>query len=153
MDMQTFQRYFCDQNAEECYSRISTLLSYTMMRRTMKTTILNRPIITLPMPHPEILSVQFSPEETVIYRITENRFRDNLNMYFAKGEARRNYGIFVVQLLRLRQCTSHPFMLEKTIRESWTLEDIEELKSKITRLGRNAAPFYKQCKVVSLILF
>lgn len=149
MDWQTFQKYFCDQSAEESYTRISTLLSYTMMRRTMKTTILNRPIITLPQPHPSIEHVSFSPEETIIYRITENRFRDNLNVYFAKGEARRVYGLFMVQLLRLRQCTSHPFMLEKTIRESWTLEDVEELKTKLAKLGRNPKPFYAQCKIWS----
>jgi hypothetical protein len=38
----------------------------------MKTTILNRPIITLPPPHPEILYVQFSQEEQIIYRIVSD---------------------------------------------------------------------------------
>lgn len=74
MDWQTFQKYFCDPQAEISYARISTLLSYTMMRRTMKTTILNRPIITLPRPHPKILYVQFSPEEQIIYRIVSGTY-------------------------------------------------------------------------------
>ena len=69
MDWPTFSKYFCDPNNPECYSRITTLLSYTMMRRTMKTTILNRPIITLPEPHPLIEYIHFSPEEQIIYRI------------------------------------------------------------------------------------
>jgi hypothetical protein len=69
MDWQTFQRYFCDPHAEDSYSRISTLLSYTMMRRTMKTTILNRPIIQLPQPHSLVEYINFSAEEQVIYRI------------------------------------------------------------------------------------
>jgi len=69
MDWSTFQKYFCDPSADDCYNRISTLLSYTMMRRTMKTSILNRPIITLPKPHPNIKYVHFSSEETIIYRI------------------------------------------------------------------------------------
>jgi hypothetical protein len=72
MDWQTFQKYFCDPDAADCYSRIATLLSYTMMRRTMKTTILNRPIITLPPPHPEIQYIHFSPEEQLIYRIVSH---------------------------------------------------------------------------------
>ncbi|KAE8441985.1 hypothetical protein EG329_004111 [Mollisiaceae sp. DMI_Dod_QoI] len=150
MDWGTFQKFFCDVNAEDSYSRISTLLSYTMMRRTMKTTILNRPIITLPKPHPEVVHVQFSPEEQIIYRITENRFRSNLNTFFAKGSARRNYGVFMVQLLRLRQCTGHPFMLERTIKESWTLEDVTELQIKLDKLGKlngHKKPFYEQCKL------
>ena len=69
LDWKTFRRYFCDPNANDCYDRITTVLSYTMMRRTMKTTILNRPIINLPPPHPEIRYIQFSAEELVIYRI------------------------------------------------------------------------------------
>lgn len=75
MDWDTFRKYFCDPDAQNCYDRIGTLLSYTMMRRTMKTTILNRPIITLPKPHPEIVYVQFAPEEQIIYRIVStNQF-------------------------------------------------------------------------------
>lgn len=80
MDWTVFQKYFCDVNAEDSYNRISTLLSYTMMRRTMKTTILNRPIITLPKPHPEVIYVQFSPEEQIIYRIVSTEsLRSALN--------------------------------------------------------------------------
>ena len=142
---------------------MAVLLSYTMMRRTMKTTILNRPIVYLPQPHPCIKYVQFSQEERIIYRIvsngvpnlyhslilhqTENRFRANLNTFLAAGTAGRNYTFFMVQLLRLRQCTSHPFMLERTIKESWTSEDVAELKSKLHRLSTNVKPFYEQCKV------
>ena len=72
MDWQTFQKYFCDPNAPDSIYRIQTVLSYTMMRRTMSTTILNRPIVTLPPPHPEIQYIQFSPEEQVIYRIVSD---------------------------------------------------------------------------------
>ncbi|KAH6718269.1 SNF2 family N-terminal domain-containing protein [Leptodontidium sp. MPI-SDFR-AT-0119] len=147
MDWSTFQKYFCDPDANDCKNRIATLLSYTMMRRTMKTTILNRPIITLPTPHPKIVYVHFSPEESIIYRITENRFRNNLNAFFKKGEASRNYGVFMVQLLRLRQCTSHPFMLERTIKESWTMEDVQELRVRLAKLQQLSRPFYEQCKL------
>ncbi|KAK0112612.1 hypothetical protein ONS95_014355 [Cadophora gregata] len=147
MDWAMFQKYFCDPDASDCYNRIATLLSYTMMRRTMKTSILNRPILTLPEPHPHIQYVNFSPEETIIYRITENRFRNNLNAFFKKGDASRNYGFFMVQLLRLRQCTSHPFMLERTIKESWTMEDVQELKTRMTKIKTANRPFYEQCQL------
>lgn len=82
---------------------------------------------------------------------TENRFRSNLNTYFAKtrGDSRMNYTLIFVQLLRLRQCTSHPFMLERTIKESWTSEDLNELRRRFARLHKTNGdtPFYKQCKV------
>jgi hypothetical protein len=87
-----------------------------------------------------------------VHEQTENRFRSNLNTFFAKDQAQRAYGVFMVQLLRLRQCTSHPFMLERTIKESWTLEDVSELKAKLSRLNgggdaMSRKPFYEQCKV------
>ncbi|PQE14945.1 dna repair rad5 protein [Rutstroemia sp. NJR-2017a WRK4] len=147
MDYKTFERYFCDPDAEECNNRISTLLSYAMMRRTMKTTILNRPILQLPDPHPILQQVDFSKEEKIIYRITENRFRATLNNFLANGTAQRAYGVFFVQLLRLRQCTSHPFMLERTIKESWTSEDVDQLNRQLSRVSASAKPFYEQCKV------
>ncbi|TVY33570.1 putative ATP-dependent helicase, partial [Lachnellula subtilissima] len=124
IDLQTFQKYFCDPKSGDSQNRIATLLSYTMMRRTMKTTIMNRPIITLPKPHPVVLYINFSPEEQIIYRITENRFRSNLNRYFEVGEVRRNYSIFM------------------------TLEDVNELRDKFEKLGaRGVKPFYEQTKV------
>ncbi|KAF7947862.1 hypothetical protein EAE96_008939 [Botrytis aclada] len=147
MDWRTFQQYFCDPDADDCNSRITTLLSYAMMRRTMKTTILNRPIITLPKPHPIMQQLNFSREERIIYRITENRFRANLNVFLANGTAQRAYGVFFVQLLRLRQCTSHPFMLERTMRESWTTEDVERLRKELGKFKDTNVAFYEQCKL------
>jgi hypothetical protein len=42
-------------------------------------------------------------------------------------------------------------MLERTIKESWTLEDVAELKSGLSRLRRDSnsvnRPFYEHCKV------
>jgi hypothetical protein len=54
----------------------------------------------------------------------------------------------MVQLLRLRQCTSHPFMLERTIKDCWTLEDVDEMKSKMKKLRTTSRPFYEQCRIV-----
>jgi hypothetical protein len=43
-------------------------------------------------------------------------------------------------------------MLERTIKESWTLEDVSELKARLSRSGgggdgMSRKPFYEQCKV------
>lgn len=65
----------------------------------------------------------------------------------AASDKQINYTIFLVQLLRLRQCTSHPFMLERTIRESWTSEDVRELRSKLAKLKKTHIAFYDQCKI------
>ncbi len=39
-------------------------------------------------------------------------------------------------------------MLERTIKESWTLEDVTELQSRLSRMTHETnKPFYHQCKV------
>ena len=148
MDWKTFQKYFCDPDMPDCISRINTILSYCMMRRTMNSSILGRPIITLPTPHPSIEQVEFSPAEKIIYRITENRFRANLNKCFKQGDAARNYGFFMVQLLRLRQLTSHPWLIERTMRECWNYEDVQELRTRLDQLQQQSrGSFYEQANI------
>ena len=69
MNWKTFKLHFCDSEAADSYKRLGALLSNTTLRRTMKTSILNRPIITLPKPHPEVRYANFSPQEKLIYKI------------------------------------------------------------------------------------
>jgi hypothetical protein len=147
--METFQRYFCDPNEKKAQERIEVLLSCTMMRRTMRTAILNRPILNLPKPHPTIRYTRFSPQEKIIYRITEQRFRESMNTYFQKASGGKGYAFFMVQLLRLRQCTSHAFMLEQTIKECWTLDDVEELHHRLAQAAvlDQSRLFYEQTKI------
>jgi hypothetical protein len=44
-------------------------------------------------------------------------------------------------------------MLERTIKESWTMEDVAELQEKLAKLNNvaNRKPFYEQCRVVSTL--
>ncbi|CAG8974622.1 hypothetical protein HYALB_00009799 [Hymenoscyphus albidus] len=148
MDIREFKKYFCDPQDPRCSSRVATLLEFSMLRRTMKSTMLNCPIIKLPEPHPHIEKISFSDEERIIYRITENRFRSILNSYIMRGDAKRNYTMWMVQLLRLRQCTGHPFMMERTIKETWDLSDVQELKNQLESLGSRASlPFYERTKL------
>ena len=65
----------------------------------------------------------------------------------------------MVQILRLRQCTSRkfcalflvkayvppdPFLLETTVKEVFNLEDISQLKEEWKRLSRYKQPLYEQ---------
>jgi hypothetical protein len=38
-------------------------------------------------------------------------------------------------------------MLERTIKESWTLEDVDQLSRQLSRFSSSAKPFYQQCKI------
>jgi hypothetical protein len=93
-------------------------------RRTMKDKILGRHIVELPPIYPvsmeksnaltlmftkilkETQYISFSREEKVLYRILEDRFRENINREFRRGTAKNSYHYFLVFLLRLRQCTA-----------------------------------------------
>jgi SNF2 family DNA or RNA helicase len=110
----------------------------------MKDKILGRPIVELPGIYPDTQFISFSREEKVIYRVLEDSFRENLNQHFASGTAQRNYSMFMVQLLRLRQCTSHPFLLENTIKEALGPTDLMRLKSQLKKLSRHSQPIYEQ---------
>ena len=68
-----------------------------------------------------------------------------INTLLKDRSAAGNYVHIFVILLRLRQCASHPFMLEQTIKESWAIEDVERLKHGLSKMSDDHTPFYEQC--------
>lgn len=112
----------------------------------MKNRMFGRPIIELPRTHPVTMVITFSSAERALYRILEQCFRDNLNRHFAAGTAERNYGMFMVQLLRLRQCTAHPFLLERTIKDIFSEQDVRTLKDAVSKQSKHALPMYEHIK-------
>ncbi|KAI9877522.1 MAG: hypothetical protein M1830_003663 [Pleopsidium flavum] len=143
-DFQTFKREFCNPHSAECNRRVLSLLSYMMIRRTIQDRIFDRPIVELPKTHPDLKRVDFSKEERALYQILEERFRRDFNSYFAAGTAQKNYRNLMVKLLRLRQCTSHPFLLHQTIKDIFTLEDLRNLEARITKANPDKRPIYDQ---------
>lgn len=85
-----------------------------------------------------------SGEERAIYRTLEDRFRGIMNTHFKKGMAEKNYGVYLTQLLRLRQAASHPFLLERCIKDLFDAEDLLALKRRLRRLKNDKRPFYEQ---------
>lgn len=110
----------------------------------MKDKILGRPIVDLPMPHPETKYLVMSEPEKIIYRMLEDKFRDIINMHFRKGTEQKNYGVFLAQLMRLRQATAHPFLLEQCFRDLLDAQDLLLLKSKLESLKGHRRPIYEQ---------
>ncbi len=143
-DFQTFKREFCDPNSAECQRRVFSLLSYMMIRRTLQDKIFNRPIVELPNTHPTVKRIDFSKEERALYQILEERYRKDFNTYFGAGTAQKNYRNIVVKLLRLRQCTAHPFLLHQTIKDIFTLEDLRNLEARIEKANPDKRPIYDQ---------
>ncbi|KAH8809176.1 SNF2 family N-terminal domain-containing protein [Xylogone sp. PMI_703] len=142
-----FRQWFCNPQNNDDKARIDTLLDICMIRRTMKSTLLGRPVVSLPEPHADIQYVDLSREERLIYDITERRVRSYANEYFAADESERKPSCLFVLLLRLRQCASHPLMIEDTIKTLWTAEDRVQFYNQIKRCRRHSEPLYEQCKL------
>ncbi|KAI9883645.1 MAG: hypothetical protein M1823_004592 [Watsoniomyces obsoletus] len=137
--LQGFKKNFCNPNSEEHHLRIGYTLSFIMMRRTLKTRMFGRPIIDIPKAHETVERINFTKAERALYDTLEERFRMDINSYFLQGAARQNYGNFYIRLLRLRQATSHPYLLEEAIRETFSLEDLRRFEAQLARAGDEPA--------------
>ncbi|KFY17587.1 hypothetical protein V492_00568 [Pseudogymnoascus sp. VKM F-4246] len=140
----TFKKNFSDPDANDSTKRLNVMLNIIMMRRTIGSQILGRPLVQLPPIHPQLRVVTLSAEERAIYRTLEDRFRGMMNTHFMEGTAEKNYGVYLTQLLRLRQAASHPFLLERCIKDLFDAEDLLALKRRLKRLKKDKRPFYEQ---------
>ncbi|KAI9748708.1 MAG: hypothetical protein M4579_007142 [Chaenotheca gracillima] len=138
-----FQRTCCDPDSDDSSKRLSALLSGSMIRRTLKHKLFDRPIVELPPAAAYIVRVEFSPRERLLYDAIEDEYRITFNKHFRKGTAKQYYRLWLVMLLRLRQCCAHPFLLQNAFPDIFSDEQLTELKVK---LGGEADefPFYDQ---------
>ncbi|KFY84973.1 hypothetical protein V500_08836 [Pseudogymnoascus sp. VKM F-4518 (FW-2643)] len=139
-----FKKNFGDPDANDSTKRLNVMLSVIMMRRTIGSKILGRPLVQLPPIHPSLKVLTLSGVERAIYRTLEDRFRGMMNDHFRQGTAEKNYGVYLTQLLRLRQAASHPFLLERCIKDLFNAEDLLALKHRLQRLKRDKRPIYEQ---------
>lgn len=123
-DWQTFYENFCNAKDPACAPRLRALLRQFMLRRTHADTVMGRPLITLPRNHQRTVTVDLNPVERAIYDIVERRFAHAINR---DGSSQSRYRSALHMLLRLRQMTGHPFMLQDIIEKLFELEDIEKL--------------------------
>jgi hypothetical protein len=130
---------------------LKLLIRSSRIRRTHKDKMFNRPIVDIPLCEKNALErLTFSPVERVFYDILECRCRALLNQlstnvldlvriltnarHFEVGDPRRSYTFIMVLFLRLRQCTTHPMLLRKTIKDIFTLEDLRLLEREIQEI-------------------
>jgi hypothetical protein len=67
-----------------------------------------------------------------------------MNINFKAKTAEKNYAVYLNQLLRLRQAASHPFLLERCIKDLFEVEDIIALKRRLKCLKKDKRPMYEQ---------
>jgi len=98
----------------------------------------------IPQTHPiELVWVDLSIEERLIYKRLENRFLDNLRRHLDPEVAKAKMKTWHDYSLRLRQATSHPFLLEPMMSTNFSLEDVQWLRAKLAQVG-GRTPLWKQ---------
>ncbi|KAK3502941.1 SNF2 family N-terminal domain-containing protein [Neurospora crassa] len=126
--------------ARSLHADISALLSTIVFKRDITTVFLGRALFAIPNTHPDLeLWIDFSREETLIYRMIEGKFRKELNEEFRQGGGMNAPGNSFIRssitlALRLRQATAHPYLLESLMRDYFTPDDIQSLKEGLTML-------------------
>ncbi|KAK8091206.1 P-loop containing nucleoside triphosphate hydrolase protein [Apiospora phragmitis] len=90
-------------------------------------------------------------EERVIYRCVENDFRVHMNAKMAKlrseGKHPQLGNSDFTLILRLRQAITHPFLLERAIKNNLNQRQIALMGSELDKVGLQKRPVYKQLKL------
>ncbi|KAF2435396.1 hypothetical protein EJ08DRAFT_335833 [Tothia fuscella] len=92
-------------------TKLHTLISAVMLRRTKESKLDGKPIISLPPRTNEEANVEFSTEENEFYAALENKTQLTFNRYMKAGSVMKNYANVLVLLLRLRQACCHPHLI------------------------------------------
>ncbi|PBP16082.1 SWI/SNF family DNA-dependent ATPase Ris1 [Diplocarpon rosae] len=106
------KRSAVEMNTERAMTKLQALLKAILLRRTKKSQIDGKPIITLPEKTEEIQHVVFDEHEQEFYTALETKTQLVFNKYMKAGTVGKNYSNVLVLLLRLRQACCHPHLIQ-----------------------------------------
>ncbi|KAF6816957.1 SNF2 family domain-containing protein [Colletotrichum sojae] len=78
--------------------------------------------------------LQLSDEETIIFNMMEQCFRDEINNDLENEQAHKKMRSYLTMLLRLRQAATHPFLLEGMMRDYFSLDNIRAVREQLAEL-------------------
>ncbi|KAI0441994.1 hypothetical protein F4803DRAFT_389198 [Xylaria telfairii] len=92
--------------------QLHVLLGRILLRRTERTLVDNKPILTLPALTVQTVDVAFDKDQLEYYKSLEQRSQLRVNRYLKEGTVTRNYWYILLLILRLRQCCCHPYLIK-----------------------------------------
>ncbi|KAJ3579204.1 hypothetical protein NPX13_g1368 [Xylaria arbuscula] len=129
-----FRSLFMNIKDDVAMQRLTDIVEPIMLRRTMNHTFMGRPLYSIPKPHYDVKYVELTKEERIIYNAVESRFREIINEMLAqKGYI--DFSKYLLLFMRLRQAVAHPFMLETTMKNLMTTEDLLNIQRRIREIG------------------
>lgn len=116
--------------------QLHVLLGRILLRRTEKTIVDGKPILSLPELTVHTVEVVFDKDQLEYYQSLEQRSQLRMNRYLKEGTVTRNYWYILLLILRLRQCCCHPYLIkDHAIPEGvdMTPEDMSKLARKLAK--------------------
>lgn len=123
---EVFKENFCGED-EDCKDRLHYMLKQFMIRRTYQNQIFGAPILKLPKITQKTYTIEFNEVERIIYEAVKNRYIQHINNRSRAGTLEKSYRNVLTMLLRLRQLTAHPFLVQETIEDLFEMEDVENI--------------------------
>ncbi|KAF5357721.1 hypothetical protein D9758_007422 [Tetrapyrgos nigripes] len=115
-DLQEFQREIGRHERKKpqlAVARLQKVLDTCLLRRKKDTQLDGKPLVELPPKEVILQTLQFSEEERGIYQSVETQSQQRFNRYLRAGTVLKNYSTVLALLLRLRQCCSHPALIQE----------------------------------------
>lgn len=122
-----FQKNFCNPADVNCTERLHAILKRILIRRTHATQLCGKPLIQLPRNHQRTIYVEFNSVERAIYDMVSDRYIKGINYFSSKGMLEEKHSLILTMLLRLRQFTAHPFLIQDTIERFLQTSEIDKL--------------------------
>ena len=101
-----------DAGKGKAMQQLQALLKAILLRRTKKSQIDGKPILSLPERTTESQHAVFDEDELAFYKALESQTQLQFNKYLKAGTVGRNYSNVLVLLLRLRQACCHPHLIK-----------------------------------------
>lgn len=100
------------EGSDKAMQKLQALMKAILLRRTKKSTIDGKPILTLPERTTEVRNAEFNADEREFYRALETSTALEFNKYLKSGTVGKHYSNVLVLLLRLRQACCHPHLIK-----------------------------------------
>lgn len=123
---EVFKENFCGED-KDSQDRLQCMLKQFLIRRTYKNQLFGAPILKLPEITQKTYSIEFNAVERTIYEAVSKRYIQHINNRSRAGTLEKSYRNVLTMLLRLRQLTAHPFLIQETIEDLFEAEDVEKI--------------------------
>lgn len=120
-----------------------------IFRRTHASRLFTLPIIVLPDLGERTEAIEPLATEKAIYKMIENLYIGNVNAMASIGDQEQQFRCFLVMLLKMRMCNSHPLIVQDLLKI--LMDDDENVAKLVSLVPENADPTDPDRIIVGLL--